>query len=63
MITHISHYADVIGIFVFFLLTSYFSKISKRTRFENLLLFFSASGLVLDTLFTLQYVLTLYKWI
>jgi hypothetical protein len=52
---NISHYGDILAIPFFFLLVLHFYKIEKRKPIENLLLFFSVSGLVLDILFTWQY--------
>ena len=48
--------ADIFAIPMFILLTFYFITIKTRTNFETLLLIFSISGLILDTLFTIDYI-------
>lgn len=48
------HYADIVAIPCFLLLTIYFYR-KKRTFIENILLLFAISGLILDTYFTYHF--------
>lgn len=52
-INDISHYGDVLAIPFFGLLIIYFYKIEERNIMENILLFFSILGFVLDILYTI----------
>ena len=52
-INDISHYGDVLAIPFFGLLILYFYKIEERNIMENILLFFSISGFVLDILYSI----------
>ena len=54
-INDISHYGDVLAIPFFGLLIFYFYKIEERNLIENILLFFSISGFVLDILYTIMF--------
>jgi hypothetical protein len=56
-IADISHYGDIAAIPFFFALMVYFASIKKKTTFEYILLLLSASGFVLDSLFTAQFFL------
>jgi hypothetical protein len=52
MLDKLCHYGDIVAIPFFALLVFYFSRISDRTSFEDILLFFSVSGLILDVVYT-----------
>jgi len=47
-----SHYGDILAIPFFGLLIIYFYNIENKSIIENVLLFFSISGFVLDILYT-----------
>lgn len=47
----LAHYADIIAIPFWFLLSYYFYQIDYRTNLENFLLFVSVSAFVLDCVF------------
>ena len=49
------HYADILAIPLFLLLTVYFYRKNNRSFIENILLLFAVSGLVLDTYFTYHF--------
>ena len=53
---NIVHYADILAIPLFLLLTIYFYRKHNRTFIENILLLFAVSGFVLDTYFSYQFV-------
>jgi len=55
LIRSLAHYADIIAIPFWFLLSYYFYQIDYRTNLENFLLFGSVSAFVLDCLFTYIY--------
>ena len=54
---HIFHYADILAIPFFLLLSYYFSQIEEKTVLEWFLFLFAVSGFVLDTIFTLFFVM------
>jgi len=54
---NIVHYADILAIPFFFLLSYYFSQIEDKTCLEWFLFLFAVSGFVLDTIFTLLFVM------
>lgn len=56
IVMNIVHYADIVAIPLFLLLTVYFYKKSNRTFIENILLLFAISGLVLDTYFSYNFI-------
>jgi len=60
-ITRLSHYADIIAIPFWIIAVSYFWSIERRNKIEDLLLFFTVCGLVLDTVFTLSFLSNLTK--
>ena len=49
------HYADMIAIPFFALLIYYFYKINHKSKLEYVLLLFSIGGLVMDLLFTYEF--------
>ena len=49
---NLCHYADMLAIPFFFLMALYFYKKRNRTFFENILLLFAVSGLILDSYFS-----------
>ena len=51
----LSHYADIIAIPFWIIAVYYFWSIEGRNMIEDLLLFFTICGLVLDTIFTLSF--------
>jgi hypothetical protein len=51
-INNLSHYADILAIPFFALLSIYFYNIENRSVLENILFLFSIAGFVLDILFT-----------
>ena len=54
---NIVHYADILAIPCFFILIVYLYK-KNRTRTENFLFLFAIAGFVLDTVFTIFYLMT-----
>ena len=56
IVMNIVHYADILAIPLFLLLTVYFYRKNNRTFIENILLLFAVSGFVLDTYFSYQFV-------
>lgn len=52
LFSNLSHYGDILAIPFFFIAILYFYKKESRTPMENLLLFFSVSGFILDILYT-----------
>ena len=52
LLNNLSHYGDILSIPLFFICAFYFYEKESRTPLENLLLFFSISGFILDILFT-----------
>jgi hypothetical protein len=52
LINNISHYADILAIPFFMLLTIYFYNIKDKTLLEYFLLLFSFAGFILDSFFT-----------
>ena len=52
LLNNLSHYGDILSIPLFFIAAFYFYENESRTPLENLLLFFSISGFILDILFT-----------
>ena len=54
------HYADILAIPFFLLLTLYFYKKVDRTDMENILFLFAISGFVLDTYFSCQFLTNKY---
>jgi hypothetical protein len=52
IIKNLNHYADILAIPLFALLTYYFYTLENKNPTEYLLLFFGISGFVLDSLFT-----------
>jgi hypothetical protein len=54
-IQNISHIGDILAIPFFLLLAVYFYKFKNKTIIEYVLLIFAFSGLVLDILFTYNY--------
>jgi hypothetical protein len=57
-ITTASHVGDILAIPLFLLLTIYLWGIPRKTPVEWLLLAFAASGLILDTIFTVNFLTT-----
>ena len=57
LLGNLSHYGDIAAIPFFFALTVYFASIKKKSLIEYILLIFSASGFVLDSFFTAQFLL------
>lgn len=55
MMNNISHIADILAIPFFALAVIYFYNIENKSNLEYLLLFWSICGLVLDILFTWQF--------
>jgi hypothetical protein len=56
-IKNIPKYADILAIPCFGLMTYYFLSIeNQKTVIEYLLLLFGISGLILDTVFTIQFI-------
>lgn len=53
---HISHIGDIFAIPLFALLVIYFYKIKNKTIVEYILFLFSISGLILDSIFTYNYI-------
>ena len=53
--TNISHYGDIAAIPFFALLFYYFYMIEVRTPLENILMLFCLAGLILDCVFTAQF--------
>ena len=53
-----SHIGDILAIPFFALLTYYFFNKIKKTLLEQILLLFSATALVMDILFTYQWLLS-----
>ena len=51
-IKNCSHYGDILAIPFFALLVIYFYNIEHKSTIENVLLYFSIAGFVLDILFT-----------
>lgn len=49
---NLSHYGDMLAIPFFFIAIVYFYEKESQTPLENLLLFFSISGFILDILYT-----------
>jgi len=58
---NIVHYADILAIPLFLLLTVYFYRKNNRTFIENILLLFAVSGFVLDTYFSFYFLNNKYK--
>ena len=56
-VENLSHYGDIAAIPFFGLLTYYFYTKPRKTRMEKVLMLFSASGLMLDIVFTLIYLI------
>jgi hypothetical protein len=56
LLANLSHYGDILAIPFFLLLIIYFVKKESRTSMENLLLFFSVSGFILDILYTILFI-------
>jgi hypothetical protein len=56
IVMNIVHYADILAIPLFLLLTIYFYRKNNRTFIENILLLFAVSGFVLDSYFSYQFV-------
>ena len=56
IVMNIVHYADILAIPLFLLLTIYFYRKHNRTFIENILLLFAISGFVLDSYFSYQFV-------
>ena len=56
-LANLSHYGDIAAIPFFFALMVYFASIKKKTTVEYILLLFSASGFVLNSLYTAQFFL------
>ena len=54
-IIRLSHYADIIAIPFWIIAVYYFWSIERRNTIEDLLLFFTVCGLLLDTVFSLSY--------
>ena len=52
LLNNLSHYGDILSIPFFFVAVLYFYYKEFRSPMENLLLFFSISGFILDILFT-----------
>jgi hypothetical protein len=52
LIESLNHYGDILAIPFFALSIYYFYTIENRNTMENLLLFFSVSGFILDIIFT-----------
>ena len=52
---NIVHYADILAIPLFLLLTVYFYRKNNRTFIENILLLFAVSGFVLDMYFSYHF--------
>lgn len=51
----LSHYADIIAIPFWIIAVYYFWSIERRNTIEDLLLFFTVCGLILDTIFTISF--------
>ena len=56
--SHISHYGDILAIPFFALLFIYLYNIENKTIIEYVLLLFSASGFVLDIIYTYLFLTT-----
>ena len=54
-IIRLSHYADIIAIPFWIIAVYYFCSIERRNTIEDLLLFFTVCGLILDTIFTISF--------
>lgn len=54
-IIRLSHYADIIAIPFWIIGVYYFWSIDERNTTEDLLLFFTVCGLILDTIFTISF--------
>ena len=54
-IIRLSHYADIIAIPFWIIAVYYFWSIERRNTIEDLLLFFTVCGLILDTIFTISF--------
>ncbi len=54
-IKNISRYGDMVAIPLFALLSYYFYTIENKTNLEYVLYAFSISGVILDTLYTYQF--------
>jgi hypothetical protein len=52
-----AHYGDILAIPFFALLFYYFYNKSKKTLLEYILLLFALSGLILDSIFTIIYLI------
>ena len=52
------HYGDILAIPFFLLATYYFHNKEVRTPLENLLLFFSISGFIMDIVYTATFFYT-----
>tara|TARA_Y100000591_G_scaffold66045_2_gene54648 strand:+ start:17181 stop:17378 length:198 start_codon:yes stop_codon:yes gene_type:complete len=55
ILDNLCHYADFLAIPYFLLLTIYFLRIKDKSIIEYILLSFSISGLVFDTIFSGMY--------
>ena len=58
---NIVHYADILAIPFFLLLSIYFYTKNNRTFIENILLLFAVSGFVLDSYFSFYFLYNKYK--
>ena len=57
-LSNITKYADMLGVPFFALMVYYFLSIKKpKTVIEYLLLLFGITGFILDTVFTLQFII------